>query len=122
MNNETVNPYKEAGEQLAALEEEGKLPEGFSLEEACKDPAFGKLLKELEPYAAVRVYAAEKEAKEAKEKALEELSRQARSRSALPKSTRSAGAVPAEEDYESMSPEAFRAAENRLKKNAGRGR
>ena len=60
------NPYRAMGEELVRLEREGKLPEGFDLEEACQDDKFLELLQELEPYGAIRVYAAEKAAENAK--------------------------------------------------------
>ena len=112
------NPYRGIGEELARLEREGKLPEGFDLEAACGDATFVNLLQELEPYGAVRVYAAEKAAEAAKASAREELSREAMRRSQLPKSTRASRALAPEEDYAAMSPEAFRALENRLRNHA----
>ena len=42
------NPYRAIGEELARLEAEGKLPEGFDLEAACTDDRFIALLEELE--------------------------------------------------------------------------
>ena len=109
------NPYRAMGEELACLEAAGKLPQGFDLEAACSDEAFLELLHELEPYGAVRVYAAEKAAETAREEAREELRREAMDRRKLPQPTRSNRMFSAEEDYASMSPEAFRALENRLR-------
>ena len=112
------NPYRAMGEEIARLEAEGKLPEGFDLEAACNDDKFIELLHELEPYGAIRVYAAEQAAETARETAREELSREAMRRSQLPKSTRASRALAPEEDYAAMSPEAFRALENRLRNHA----
>lgn len=115
---EQENPYEEIGKELIALERQGKLPEGFDLEAACEDEAFVQLLSEMEPYGAVRVYAAEQAAKAAKEAAREELTQEAMHRSRLPKSTRGEQALSPQEDYAHMSPEAFRALENRLRNHA----
>ena len=112
------NPYRAMGEEIARLEAEGKLPQGFDLEAACGDDRFLELLNELEPYGAIRVYAAERAAEAAKEAAREELSREAMNRKKLPQPTRSNRMLSAEEDYSAMSPEAFRALENRLRYHA----
>ena len=112
------NPYRAIGEQLAYLEAEGKLPEGFDLEAACNDDRFIELLHELEPYGAIRVYAAERAAETARETAREELRREAMDRHKLPRPIRPNRLLSAEEDYAAMSPEAFRALENRLRYHA----
>lgn len=112
------NPYRAVGEELARLEAEGKLPKGFDLEAACNDDKFVDLLQELEPYGAVRVYAAEKAAETARQAAREELNRAAMDRRKLPQPTRGNRLLSAEEDYAAMSPEAFRALENRLRNHA----
>ena len=109
------NPFRAMGEEIARLEAEGKLPEGFDLEAACNDEKFVQLLHELEPYGAIRVYAAEKAAETAREDAREELRREALDRKKLPQPTRANRLLSAEEDYAAMSPEAFRALENRLR-------
>ena len=70
------NPYRAMGEEIAQLEAEGKLPEGFDLEAACNDDRFVELLYELEPYGAIRVYAAERAAEAAVAEAREELRRE----------------------------------------------
>ena len=112
------NPYRAMGEEIAYLEAAGKLPEGFDLEAACNDDRFIELLHELEPYGAVRVYAAEQAAATAKEEAREELRREVMDRKKLPQLTRNNRLLSAEEDYAAMSPEAFRALENRLRNHA----
>ena len=112
------NPYRAMGEEIARLEAAGKLPEGFDLEAACNDEQFVELLQELEPYGAIRVYAAEQAAENARAAAREELSREAMDRKKLPQPTRSNRLLSAEEDYAAMSPEAFRALENRLRNRA----
>ena len=102
----------------AKLEAEGKLPEGFDLVAACDDERFIELLHELEPYGAIRVYAAERAAETARETAREELRQEAMNRKKLPQPTRPNRLLSAEEDYAAMSPEAFRALENRLRNHA----
>ena len=109
------NPYRAIGEQLAYLEAEGKLPRDFDLEAACNDDRFIELLHELEPYGAIRVYAAERAAETAQETVREELRREAMNRRKLPQPIRANRLLSAEEDYAAMSPEAFRALENRLR-------
>ena len=106
------------GEEIARLEAEGKLPDDFDLEAACNDDRFIELLHELEPYGAIRVYAAERAAETAMASAREELSREALNRRKLPQPVRGNRLISAEEDYAAMSPEAFRALENRLRNHA----
>lgn len=115
MMEENQNPYRAVGEEIVRLEAQGKLPKGFDLEAACNDDRFIELLDELEPYGAIRVYAAERAAETAQEAAREELNRAAMDRRKLPQSTRPNRLLGSEEDYTAMSPEAFRALENRLR-------
>ena len=112
------NPYRAMGEEIARLEAEGKLPEGFDLEAACNDDRFLELLHELEPYGAIRVYAAEQTAENAKAAARAELQQEAMDRRKLPQPTHGNRLLSPEEDYAVMSPEAFRALENRLRNHA----
>ena len=112
------NPYRAMGQEIARLEAEGKLPQGFDLEAACNDDGFMELLHELEPYGAIRVYAAEQAAKTAREAAREELRQQVLDRRKLPLPMKGNRLISAEEDYAAMSPEAFRALENRLRNHA----
>ena len=109
------NPYRAMGEEIARLEAEGKLPQGFDLEAACGDDRFIELLHELEPYGAIRVYAAERAAEAARTTAREELQREVMDRQKLPQPIRGNRILSAQEDYAAMSPEAFRALENRLR-------
>ena len=109
------NPYRAVGEEIARLEAEGKLPRGFDLEAACNDDRFIELLDELEPYGAIRVYAAERAAENAREAAREELNQAAMDRRKLPQPIRPNRLLRAEEDYTAMSPEAFRALETRFR-------
>lgn len=120
--NETENPFYEAANALAEMERNGELPEGFALSEAVKDRAFAELLGEFEPKAAVRIYAAEKRAEEAEESVRTRISEQARSRKALPKSTRTDRAVSPAPDYMAMSKEAFSALEKQYRNAAQNGR
>lgn len=112
------NPFRAMGEEIARLEAEGKMPEGFDLEAACNDEKFLELLHELEPYGAIRVYAAERAAENAKASAREELRREAMDRRKLPQPTRGNRLLSPQEDYAAMSPQAFRALENRLRNHA----
>ena len=112
------NPYRAMGEEIARLEVEGKLPEEFDLETACSDDRFVELLHELEPYGAIRVYVAEQAAENAKAAVREEMRREAMDRQKLPQPTRGNRLLSPEEDYAAISPEAFRALENRLRNHA----
>lgn len=112
-----TNPFEEAVEELLTLAEEGKLPEGVDLEEACQQEDFALLLQELPAYAALRVYKAEKEAKNAKAQAMEELTQAAENRKALPRPTKANRSLAPGEDYMHMSPEAFKALETMMKRN-----
>ncbi|MBR0507524.1 MAG: hypothetical protein IJJ86_02840 [Clostridia bacterium] len=116
------NPFTEAAEALAELEQANELPEDFDLMAAAGDPAFAELLGEFEPKAAVRIYAAERRAEEAEETAKTRMSEQARARKALPKSQRTDRAVAPAPDYMSMSKEAFRALEQQYRNAAHNGK
>lgn len=111
------NPFAEVVEELMTLLEQGEIPEGVDLEQACQDEAFAQLLQELPAYAALRVYKAEQEARRAKEAAMEELTLAAENRKALPRMTRSNRSIAPQEDYMNMSPEAFRTLEAMMKRN-----
>ena len=87
-----------------------------------QDTAFAKLLLELPPMAAVRVYAAEQRAGQAEENAKNNASETLRRRSGLPRIERAGGAVRAEPDYMSMSSEEFRKLEQQLKRASRAGR
>ena len=116
------NPFIEAANTLAEMEQNGELPEGFDLSEAVKDYAFAALLREFEPKAAVRIYVAEKRAEDAENAVKTRMSEQARSRSALPKSQRTDRAVAPAPDYMSMSREAFSALEQQYRNAAHNGK
>lgn len=119
---EAENPFLEAAAALVAMEQNGELPEGFDLSEAAQDSAFAELLNEFEPKAAVRIYVAEKRADDAENAVKTRMSEQARSRSALPKSTRTDRAVAPAPDYMSMSKEAFSALEKQYRNAAHSGK
>ena len=116
------NPFVEAANELAGMERDGALPEGFALSEAVQDPAFAQLLMELPAKAAVRVYMAERKAEQAERDAREKLSETIRVRNALPKSTRADRAVAATPDYMNMSEAAFRMLEQQYKNAAHSGK
>lgn len=119
---EAENPFTEIAEALIALNEAGRLPEGFDLETACSDPAFAELLASYPPEAAVRIYAAEAKAESAYADALEQMTERLNARNALPKSMRPNRAAAPTTDYLSLSPEAFRALENQYKTAARSGK
>lgn len=119
---EEKNPFIEAANTLAEMEQNGELPEGFDLSEAVKDYAFAALLREFEPKAAVRIYVAEKRAEDAENAVKTRMSEQARNRSALPKSQRTDRAVAPAPDYMSMSREAFSALEQQYRNAAHNGK
>jgi hypothetical protein len=119
---EEENPFIDAANELAEMEQNGELPEDFDLLAAVRDSAFAALLQEFEPKAAVRIYAAEKRAEEAEENVKTRMSEQARSRKALPKSQRTDRAVAPAPDYMSMSREAFSALEQQYKNAAHNGK
>ncbi|MCL2670740.1 MAG: hypothetical protein FWF10_01735 [Clostridiales bacterium] len=116
------NPFAELAVELAQMAEEGSLPEGFDLEAACQDPAFAALLGELEPYAAIRIYAAEARAAAAEENAMQTLSARQQARASLPLPARGGSGTTATPDYAAMSPAAFRALEAQLRAAQRRGR
>lgn len=108
--------YEQAVEALVAMEQAGELPEGLALESLCRDGDFAALIEELPAKAAVRVYAAEKAAQEAEQRAKEQVLKELDKRRSLPKAMKSNRALPVEEDYMNMSPEAFKALERALKR------
>lgn len=115
------NPFSQIGAELAQLEREGTLPEGFDLQAACQDRNFAELVSEYPAKAAIRIYAAEKRAEEAEKNAMEKLAQQLKVRNSLPRSQKGGGNVSSAPDYMSMSSEAFRSLENNLKSAARRG-
>ena len=102
--------------EISTLVQQGKLPEGFDLESATKDPELVELMREYGAEAGIRIYAAEQRAEEAENNAMERVSASVRERSALPKSTRGGSAAPAATNYHGMSSEAFRALMQQMKK------
>ena len=103
-------------DEIATLIAEGKLPEGFDLEQAASDPELVSLMREYGAAAGIRIYAAEKRADDAENSAMERVSNRMRERSALPKSTRGGSATPAATNYHGMSSESFRALMQQMKK------
>lgn len=116
------NPFVEAANALVEMEREGVLPEGFDLAAAVKDRAFAELLREFEPKAAVRIYAAERRAEEAEQNAKAHLGEKMQAQRALPKSQRTDRAVSATPNYMAMSGESFRALEQQYRNAARNGR
>lgn len=116
------NPFVEAANALVKMEREGALPEGFDLAAAVKDRAFAELLREFEPKAAVRIYAAERRAEEAEQNAKAHLGEKMQAQRALPKSQRTDRAVSASPNYMAMSGESFRALEQQYRNAARNGR
>ncbi len=122
MDTAEENPFVEAANELARMEQEGLLPEDFDLSAAVQDADFAALLQEFEPKAAVRIYAAEKRALDAENSVKTRMSEQARSRSALPRPQKTDRAVAPAPDYMSMSREAFSALEKQYKNAAHNGK
>lgn len=116
------NAHMETVRSLIALEDENRLPEGFSLEEAVQDRAFAALLAEFAPEAAVRIYAAEKRADEAETAAKEALNARVKRQTGLPQPGRANLSPAPTPDYMHMTSEEFRALERRLKHGASEGR
>ena len=108
-------------DEISTLINEGKLPEGFDLREAAKDPQLIALMREYGAAAGIRIYAAEQRTEEAENSAMERVSARMRERNALPKSTRGGYAAPAATNYRSMSSEAFRELMQQMKKTARDG-
>ena len=119
---EPENPFLEAANTLAEMEQNGELPEDFDLSEAVQDRAFAELLREFEPKAAVRIYVAEQRAKLAEENVKTRMSERVRSRTALPKSRRTDHAIAPVPDYMAMSKEAFSALEKQYRNAANSGK
>jgi hypothetical protein len=108
-------------DEISALIQKGKLPEGFDLESAAKDPNLAELMREYGAEAGIRIYAAEQRAEEAENSAMERVSARVRERSALPRSTRGGSAAPAATNYRGMSADAFRELIQQMKKTARDG-
>jgi hypothetical protein len=108
-------------EEISTLISDGKLPEGFDMEQAAQDPALVALMREYGAAAGIRIYAAEQRAEEAENSAMERMSARMRERSALPKSSRGGSAAPAATNYRGMSSESFRELMQQMKKTARDG-
>lgn len=108
-------------EEISKLVQKGKLPEGFDLESAAKDPELADLMREYGAEAGIRIYAAEQRAEEAENSAMERVSARVRERNALPKSTRGGSAAPASTNYRGMSSNTFRALVQQMKNTARDG-
>ncbi|MDD4311663.1 MAG: hypothetical protein PHW41_04200 [Eubacteriales bacterium] len=108
-------------DEISALVQQGKLPDGFDLEAAAKDPELTELMHEYGAEAGIRIYAAEQRAEEAENNAMERVSARVRERGQLPKSTRGGSAAPAATNYRGMSTEAFRSLMQQMKKTARDG-
>ena len=108
-------------DEVSALMQQGKLPEGFDLEEAANDPALVKLMREYGAGAGIRIYVAEKRADDAENSAMERVSARVRERNQLPKSTRGGSAAPAATNYHGMNSESFRQLMQQMKKTARDG-
>ena len=108
-------------DEISALIQKGKLPEGFDLESAAKDPNLAELMREYGAEAGIRIYTAEQRAEEAENRTMERVSARVRERSQLPKSTRGGSAAPAATNYHGMSSESFRQLMQQMKKTARDG-
>ena len=108
-------------DEVSALMQQGKLPEGFDLEEAANDPALVKLMREYGAGAGIRIYAAEKRAEDAENSAMERMSARVRERNSLPKSTRGGSAAPSATNYHGMTSDSFRQIMQQMKKTSRDG-
>lgn len=108
-------------DEIATLVSEGKLPQGFDMQAAAKDPALMELMREYGAAAGIRIYAAELRAEEAEETAMDRVSERVRQRNALPRSMRGGSANAAATNYGTMSSEAFRELMQQMKKTARDG-
>ena len=118
---ETDPEFEALVDEIAGLIADGKMPEGFDMEEAASDPALAELMRTFGAAAGIRIYVAEQRAEEAENNAMERMSARVRERSALPKSTRGGSAAPAATNYRGMSSESFRALMQQMKKTARDG-
>ncbi len=108
--------------ELMQLINEGRMPKGFDLAEALQDGDFAKLLTEMPAYAAIRVYMAERAAKNAEEEALSRLTRGRQEQLSLPQPARAAGGTAPVIDYMALSSEQFAHLEEKLKAAAAAGK
>ena len=120
-NSDNDPEFEALVDEVSALMQQGKLPEGFDLEEAANDPALVKLMREYGAGAGIRIFAAEKRAEDAENSAMERMSARVRERGALPKSTRGGSAAPSATNYHGMSSESFRQLMQQMKKTARDG-
>ena len=118
---ETDPEFEALVDEITALISDGKMPEGFDMEQAASDPALAELMREYGAAAGIRIYVAEQRAEEAENNAMERMSARVRERSALPKSTRGGSVAPAATNYRGMSSESFRALMQQMKKTARDG-
>lgn len=121
--NEQVNDpeFEALVDEIAALIRDGKLPEGFDLQTAAKDPALIALMREYGAAAGIRIYAAETRAEEAENRAMERVSERVRQRGTVPQSLRGGSANAAATNYGAMSSEAFRSLMQQMKRTARDG-
>lgn len=108
--------------ELAAMYQNGGMPEGFDLQQASGDPALMELIQEYGAEAGVRIYAAEQRANRAEQAAMQRVSAQVRSRNALPRSSRGGSTTAGAPDYRNMSSDSFRELLQQLKKTARDGK
>lgn len=120
-NAKTPGKYSETPEDMAKRIRQDigkiKLPNGFDFDESIDDMDFVKLLTEMPPAAAVRVYRAEQQAKSAPRDLAEKL----RAREQLPKPFKPSQQATPELDYFAMSDEAFFELERKINDAKNRG-
>lgn len=113
--------FEDIRDELVELIRSGRLPENFDLQRACTDPAFAELVAQFPLEAAIRVYAAEKQASEADSNAMQRVTTQVRSRNALPKSTRGGAMSAPAANYRDMDSATFRKMLGEMKKTTRNG-
>ena len=108
-------------DELYGLITSGKLPEGFDLEAACGDAEFASLINEFGAEAAVRIYDAEKRAKQAEANAMERVNTRMQQRKSLPRASSGGAFASAKADYTNMDAASFKKLALEMKRGAQRG-
>lgn len=107
--------------ELYALMQSGEAPEGFALEQACRDEEFVSLADEYGVAAAARIWTAEKRAEEAETAAMARVSQQVQQRRGLPRSSSGGGFAAARNDYAGMDSAAFKKLSEDFRRRARNG-
>ncbi len=109
-------------EELFEYMQSGEAPEGFDLEEACKDASFLPLMRKYGAAAAVRIWVAEKRADEAGTTARAQLDEHMQQRRGLPRQSAGGGYAASKTDYAGMDSAAFRKLSEQFRRSAREGK